>query len=97
MLWMCQLEAVKMTRKNAEAKPFEAGGDGQLEYFARRSDAALFALGSSTKKRPHNLTLGTGLSCRRNSPSDSHHLFTGPHHELCCTSGVMWLRLHFNQ
>ena len=53
-----QLEAVKLTRKNAEVRPFEAGGEGQLEHLARRADAALFALGSSTKKRPHNLTLG---------------------------------------
>lgn len=57
---MHQLEASKLTRKNAEVKPFEAGGDGQLEHLARRADAALFALGSSTKKRPHNLTLGGG-------------------------------------
>ena len=53
-----QLEAVKLTRKNAEVKPFETGGEGQLEHLARRADAALFAMGSSTKKRPHNLTLG---------------------------------------
>lgn len=53
-----QLEAVKLTRKNGDIKPFEAGGEGTLEHLARRSDAALFAMGSSTKKRPNNLTLG---------------------------------------
>lgn len=53
-----QLEAVKLTRKNAEVKLFEAGGDAQLEFLGRRADAALFAVGTSTKKRPHNLTLG---------------------------------------
>lgn len=39
-------------------KPFETGGDAQLEHLGRRADAALFAVGTSTKKRPHNLTLG---------------------------------------
>ena len=57
-LALLQLEAVKLTRKNADVKPFEAGGEGHLEHFAKRADAALFALGTSTKKRPNNLTLG---------------------------------------
>lgn len=64
-----KLEAVKLTRKNAEVKPFEAGGDGQLEHLARRADAALFALGGSTKKRPHNLTLGEDPLCADTRPS----------------------------
>ena len=53
-----QLDAVKYTRKNSEVKPFEAGGEGSLEYFGRKTEAGLFALGSTSKKRPHNLVLG---------------------------------------
>ena len=53
-----QLEVIKLTRKNADVEPFVAGGDAQLEHLGRRADAALFAVGTSTKKRPHNLTLG---------------------------------------
>ena len=74
-----QVDALKYTRKNAEVRPFEAGGEGALEHFSRKTDAALFALGSSSKKRPHNLVLGrfhdhrwvalmlttTGGPCRR--------------------------------
>ncbi|GBG00525.1 ribosome production factor [Raphidocelis subcapitata] len=51
-------EAVKFTRKNDGVKPFEPGGESALEFFSRKSNCSLFALGSHTKKRPHNLTLG---------------------------------------
>ena len=53
-----QLDAVKYTRKNSEVRPFDAGGETALEHFARKADTALFALGSSSKKRPHNIVLG---------------------------------------
>ena len=60
-----QTDALKYTRKNAEVRPFEAGGEGALEHFSRKTDAALFALGSSSKKRPHNLVLGRFYDHRR--------------------------------
>lgn len=49
---------MKYTRKNSEVRPFEAGGEGSLEHFGRKTEAGLFALGSTSKKRPHNLVLG---------------------------------------
>lgn len=52
------LDAVKLTRKNADVRPFETGGEAQLEYLGRRADAGLFAVGTTSKKRPDNLTLG---------------------------------------
>jgi len=60
-----QTDALKYTRKNAEVRPFETGGEGALEHFSRKTDAALFALGSSSKKRPHNLVLGRFYDHRR--------------------------------
>lgn len=51
-------EAVKYTRKNEEARPFEPGGEAQLERWAQKSDCSLFLLGNHTKKRPHNLVMG---------------------------------------
>lgn len=51
-----QLEGIKYTRKN-EVRPFEPGGEASLEFYAQRSDCALVALGSHSKKRPHNLVL----------------------------------------
>lgn len=47
----------KLQRKN-ECLPFETGGDVHLENLCRLSDCSLFAVGNSTKKRPHNLILG---------------------------------------
>lgn len=34
------------------------GGETSLEFFCRKSDAALFAYGTHSKKRPNNLILG---------------------------------------
>jgi len=48
----------RLTRKNENVKPFEAGGEADLEFFAQKTDCALFMLGSHSKKRPHNLVLG---------------------------------------
>ncbi len=53
-----QLESVKFTRKNEECRPFEVGGEQRLEFYAQKAQCGLFALGSHTKKRPHNLVLG---------------------------------------
>lgn len=39
-------------------KPFEAGGEAPLEFFCNNSNCSVFVLGSHSKKRPHNLTLG---------------------------------------
>jgi ribosome production factor 2 len=57
-----QLDAVKLTRKNADVRPFETGGEAQLEYLGRRADAGLFAVGTTSKKRPDNMTLGGSLA-----------------------------------
>ena len=46
-------------------RPFEAGGEGALEHFSRKTDVAMFVLGSSSKKRPHNLVLGRFYDHRR--------------------------------
>lgn len=53
-----QTEALKFTRKNADVRPFEVGGEVQLEVHSSRNNSSLFALGSHSKKRPHNLVLG---------------------------------------
>lgn len=52
------LDVIKLTRKNADVKPFETGGEAQLEHLGRRADAGVFAVGTTSKKRPDNLTLG---------------------------------------
>ncbi len=52
------MESVKFTRKNEECRPFEVGGEQRLEFYASKAQCGLFALGSHTKKRPHNLVLG---------------------------------------
>lgn len=51
-------ECVKLTRKNEGVRPFEAGGETSLEFFCRKASAGVFAVGTHSKKRPHNLTLG---------------------------------------
>lgn len=53
-----QVDSVKYSRKNYEVRPFDTGGEVQLEIFANRGNCSLFALGTHTKKRPDNLTLG---------------------------------------
>lgn len=53
-----QGDSVKYTRKNDDVRPFEAGGDTNLEHFSQKTDSSLFALGNHSKKRPHNIVLG---------------------------------------
>ncbi|KEH42099.1 putative Brix domain-containing protein [Medicago truncatula] len=50
--------AIKYSRKNDNIKPFEAGGETSLEFFAQKTDCSLFLYGSHSKKRPNNLVLG---------------------------------------
>uniref|UniRef100_A0A7S3QW93 Ribosome production factor 2 homolog n=1 Tax=Dunaliella tertiolecta TaxID=3047 RepID=A0A7S3QW93_DUNTE len=52
------MESVKFTRRNEECRPFEVGGEQRLEFYANKVGCGLFAMGSHTKKRPHNLVLG---------------------------------------
>ncbi|KAL1861738.1 rRNA-binding ribosome biosynthesis protein rpf2 [Diaporthe australafricana] len=49
-----QPHAKKFTKKNA-VHPFEDAGS--LEFFSEKNDASLMVFGSSSKKRPHCLTL----------------------------------------
>eukprot|EP00955_Chlamydomonas_euryale_P005593 59369-Chlamydomonas_euryale.AAC.2 len=58
MLPVPQTESVKYTRRNENVRPFEVGGEASLEFYARKGGCGLFALGSHSKKRPHNLVLG---------------------------------------
>mmetsp|Transcript_15904 Transcript_15904/g.27410 ORF Transcript_15904/g.27410 Transcript_15904/m.27410 type:complete len:343 (+) Transcript_15904:180-1208(+) len=53
-----KMEAVKFTRKNEDCRPLEVGGEQHLEFYARKADCGLFAMGSHSKKRPHNLVMG---------------------------------------
>ena len=53
-----QADAVLFTRRNADVRPFEPGGEASLEFFADKADCGAFCLASHSKKRPHNLTLG---------------------------------------
>ena len=53
-----QGDSVKYTRKNDDVRPFEAGGETNLEHFSQKTDSSLFALGNHSKKRPHNIVLG---------------------------------------
>eukprot|EP00877_Chromochloris_zofingiensis_P000399 jgi/Chrzof1/1035/Cz01g37260.t1 len=52
------VDGQKFTRKNPDVKPFEPGGEVPLQFFANKANCSLFALGSHSKKRPHNLVLG---------------------------------------
>ena len=83
-----QTDALKYTRKNAEVRPFEAGGEGALEHFSRKTDAALFALGSSSKKRPHNIVLGRFYDHRRGLEVCSPHRASGRRTSLLACSYV---------
>lgn len=51
-------EALKLSRKNDDMRPFEPGGETHLEHLARKADCGMFVLDSHSKKRPHNLILG---------------------------------------
>lgn len=53
-------EAVRLSRLNDKIRPFEAhGGEVELERLCKKAnEASLFVVGSSTKKRPHNLVFG---------------------------------------
>lgn len=50
--------AVKFSRKHDNIRPFEVGGETSLEFFCQKSDAAMFAFGTHSKKRPSDLILG---------------------------------------
>ncbi|GAB4856404.1 hypothetical protein Ancab_014323 [Ancistrocladus abbreviatus] len=50
--------AVKYTRKNANIRPFESGGETSLEFFSLKTDCSIFVFGSHSKKRPDNLVIG---------------------------------------
>ncbi|KAI9468543.1 rRNA-binding ribosome biosynthesis protein rpf2 [Coemansia sp. RSA 989] len=47
--------AINFTKKN-EIHPFD--DETGIEFFARKNDSSLFAVGMHSKKRPHNLILG---------------------------------------
>lgn len=51
-------EAIKLTHKNSNIRPFEGGGEAPLEFLSQKTDCSLFAFGSHSKKRPNNLVLG---------------------------------------
>lgn len=53
-----QVESVRLTRNNPDVRPFEAGGEAPMERHAAKAGCGLVAVGSHSKKRPHNLTLG---------------------------------------
>ncbi|KMS99913.1 hypothetical protein BVRB_1g017600 [Beta vulgaris subsp. vulgaris] len=50
--------SVKYTRKNDKIRPFEAGGETNLEFFSQKTDCSIFLFGSHSKKRPDNLVIG---------------------------------------
>ncbi|PSC75116.1 ribosome production factor 2-like protein [Micractinium conductrix] len=52
------IDSVKFSRHNPELKPFEGGGEAALERHCAHQNCSLFALGSTQKKRPHNLVMG---------------------------------------
>lgn len=51
-------ETHKLSRRNPDIRPFEAGGEQQLEHLARKTDAGVFVHASTSKKRPHNIIIG---------------------------------------
>ncbi len=58
LCYAIQREALKLSRKNDDMRPFELGGETHLEHLARKADCGMFVLDSHSKKRPHNLILG---------------------------------------
>ncbi|KAI9595463.1 Brix domain-containing protein [Syncephalis fuscata] len=48
-------QAIHFTKKN-DIRPFE--DETPLEFLSQKNDTSLFAVGSHSKKRPHNLVLG---------------------------------------
>ncbi|MCJ1313864.1 rRNA-binding ribosome biosynthesis protein rpf2 [Agyrium rufum] len=50
-----QPHSIRFSKKNENIHPFEDASS--LEFFAQKNDASLLCFGSSTKKRPHHLTL----------------------------------------
>ncbi|KAL6067555.1 rRNA-binding ribosome biosynthesis protein rpf2 [Balamuthia mandrillaris] len=55
-LWLLKKpNGVKFSRHNA-VRPFE--DETSFEFFSQKNDCSLFAYGSHSKKRPHNLVLG---------------------------------------
>ncbi|KAF3441718.1 hypothetical protein FNV43_RR15633 [Rhamnella rubrinervis] len=50
--------AVKYSRKNADIRPFESGGETSLEFFSLKTDCSIFVFGCHSKKRPDNLVIG---------------------------------------
>ncbi|RKP24210.1 Brix-domain-containing protein [Syncephalis pseudoplumigaleata] len=48
-------QAIHFTKKN-DIRPFE--DETPLEFLSQKNDASLFAVGSHSKKRPHNIVLG---------------------------------------
>ena len=53
-----QRDTIRLSRKNDDIVPFEAGGEVKLEHFSQKTDCGQFITGNSTKKRPNNLILG---------------------------------------
>ena len=53
-----KMECRHLTRKNENILPFESGGETTLEFLCGKQDCGAFVVGSSTKKRPHNLIFG---------------------------------------
>eukprot|EP00218_Dolichomastix_sp_CCMP3274_P011107 CAMPEP_0170143804 /NCGR_PEP_ID=MMETSP0033_2-20121228/13122_1 /TAXON_ID=195969 /ORGANISM="Dolichomastix tenuilepis, Strain CCMP3274" /LENGTH=309 /DNA_ID=CAMNT_0010380275 /DNA_START=15 /DNA_END=940 /DNA_ORIENTATION=- len=51
-------ESVRLSKKNDGIHPFETGGETTLEFLGVKADSGLYAMASSTKKRPDNLTMG---------------------------------------
>lgn len=50
--------SIRYSRKNENIRPFEPGGESSLEFYSKKTNCSLFAVGSHSKKRPHNLVLG---------------------------------------
>lgn len=48
----------KLLTKNNAIVPFDTEGQQSLEFLSTKNDATVFAMGSTNKKRPNNLTLG---------------------------------------